>query len=86
MTNEMKLLMAMCDALGFEVETTLDYQEAKITKDQHNSRVHRTCHQINDDPRVTSHHNGKYVFDEDGMYTTKLRSPIVDYKLTKRVG
>ena len=34
MTNEMKLLTALCDALGFEVDTVLDYQEReyKLTK------------------------------------------------------
>ncbi|GAG24976.1 unnamed protein product, partial [marine sediment metagenome] len=30
MTNEMKLLTALCDALGFEVEIERDYDDRKV--------------------------------------------------------
>lgn len=73
MSQEMKLLMALTEALGFEVETTLDYQERKT-----HTPVGLEC------GRVCESDGQGYIRDEHGVYTSRLAAPIVDYKLTKR--
>jgi len=80
MTNEMKLLHALCEALGFEVETTLDYKEVEIGYDEA-MRINSTYYNSN---RILVHDCGKFRIDSDGMYTSMLIDPIVDYKLEKR--
>ena len=77
MTNEMKLLMAMCDALGFEVETTLDYQETITYRTPQNG--HNKAGVV-----FSTDNSGAYIIDDDGKYKLRLETPIVDYKLTKR--
>ena len=73
MTQEMKLLEALIDALGFDIEKTKDYQDRKTHKPEEFGSS-RQC----------EHHHGKYIIDENGMYNSRLVQPIVDYKLIKR--
>lgn len=84
MTNEMKLLMALCDALGFEVETTLDYQERK--ENQHEAMRHNQGNGFPETDRHLLHTNGRLDIDEDGWYRSRLDNPEMDYKLTKKEG
>jgi len=85
MTNEIKLLLALCKALGFEVETTLDYQERKENMQvamKYNSAwpPQRTDRRI----LASSGPHNQLDIDKDGLYTSLLIDPVVDYKLHKR--
>jgi hypothetical protein len=82
MSDEMKLLRALCDALGFEVETTLDYaprRENKTTAMAYNSG--RTGM---DRCLASSGPHNKLDIDENGDYTSLLKSPIVEYKVVPK--
>ena len=85
MTDEMKLLMALCDALGFGVEVTMDREPRKETKEMamcHNTGIgwpHTDRRLVCED-----HHSGRLLIDKDGLYTSELRDPIVSYKLHKK--
>lgn len=79
MTQEMKLLTALTEALGFDIETTRDYQErltlispADVPYMGQGGR------------RYVAAEGGMLVKNEKGEYKTVLISPIVEYKLTKR--
>jgi len=87
MSEEMKLLMALCDALGFAVEAEYDYDERKVTGTEA-SRINSNI----DYPdyrgrslRTEAGGMGMAVLekDEQGMYTSYLTSPKTSYKLTK---
>ena len=80
-TNEMKLLTALCEALGFEVEIERDYQEAKITYNEF--KLFNENIPGMERLRVKSA-NGIYDIDESGMYTLMLKEPILSYKLVRR--
>lgn len=80
MTDEMKLLMALCDALGFKVETLLDYKEMKVSKSEAMPYNMGYTNQI----WTLDSNSGELAIDEDGMYTRMLTNPEVSYKLTER--
>lgn len=79
MSQEMKLLEALCDALGFEVERMLDYQEQKIPPHQHCSRNLGFGEKVS--RASVTDGTGKYITDKNGFYTSRLITPIVDFKL-----
>jgi len=84
MTNEMKLLQALCEALGFEVETTLDYQERKESKEAA-MKINTLPVGGNPERVLATIGNGVMLdIDEGEIYTSLLINPIVDYKLHKR--
>ncbi len=72
----MKLLQALCHALGFLVHVETDYQEI------------REPHYIHHDslPKARSYksHCGQFIRDEEGGYTSMLIEPAVTYKLIKK--
>lgn len=76
MSNELKLLTALCEALGFEVKTLLDYQERKESLESAKSYFSSV-------PRVRqlSAVNGQFVIDDDGNYTSLLTDPVVSFKV-----
>jgi len=81
MTQEMKLLYALCDALDFDVEVNIDYMERKESK--------KSAMQYNQgrggmDRVLAARNDGSLDIDENGYYTSLLVSPVVDYKLTRR--
>lgn len=83
MTNEMKLLMELCDALGFKVKTNLDRKETKITKHELSSINRGWPH--NSRWRIKGLGSTQLMdIDENGMYTKFLIEPEVSYTLTKR--
>ena len=73
MNNIEKKLDALIDALGFDVTkyTEFDYQKHKDNIVPPN----RICVLESD---------SAYVIDYKGMYTSRLKEPVIDYKLTKR--
>lgn len=84
MTNETKLLMALCEALGFEVEVDLDYMPRKESRDVVLQWIGGYNVDHFKDRRLTvSGPDGSYVIDEDGLYTSLLIDPIVSYRLHK---
>jgi len=79
-TNEMKLLMALCDALGFEVEETLDYQEREEAPENikyFNPNIDYPMAR----GRSLVAKNGEFERSEHGGYRSRLTSPIIDYKI-----
>jgi len=79
MSEEMKLLMALCDALGFEVERTLDSKERKEPAES--AKIINTNYARTDRQLLSV--NGELVIDNNKMYTSYLREPETSYKLTK---
>jgi hypothetical protein len=84
MSEEMKLLMALCDAMGFAVEVETDYNERKEKRDAamlHNRGVGypETGRGLRIKPGSVC---AMLDIDEDGMYTSYLTKPITSYKLT----
>jgi hypothetical protein len=84
MSEEMKLLMALCDALGFAVEVERDYCERKVTGEQA-SKINGSI----DYPGLSGlglkskpGEMGMLERDNQGMYTTLLVEPKTSYKLT----
>jgi hypothetical protein len=84
MTNEMKLLKAFIEVSGFEIEETRDYEERKITAGQHATNILVMSKMDGSSIRRERADNGKYLIDDDGMYTSYLINPIIDYKVTKK--
>jgi len=86
MSEEMKLLKELCNALGFEVGTIIDRKERK----EHGDNVMRYNKGIGypeQDRRLLGgkgKHGDMLDIDEDGMYTSYLIKPVINYKLTKR--
>jgi len=84
-SQEMKLLEALCDALGFDIHITLDRQERKET--HANAMKSNRGPGANVDRELLVESGGfgmKLDIDCDGMYTSYLRNPIISYKLSKR--
>ena len=75
MSDEMKLLQALCEALGFLVEVETDYQEYSISE---NESINNKFRMIKLDS------DGRYMTDENGSYITKLKHPAIAYKLIKK--
>ena len=82
MSDEMKLITALCEALGFEVVIDRDYQERKEVQPfarQYQSDInypHTRGRKLED-------RAGTYCIDENGKYTSRLIEPIKSYKLVK---
>jgi len=82
MSEEMKLIKALCDALGFDVVTTTDRKERKETKSaamiiNGNRKTGRT---------LGVRGNGVMLdIDEDGMYTSYLINPEISYKVITKI-
>ena len=82
MSEEMKLITALCKALGFEVEVEHNYDERKEPK-RNISRYQSMMAHTHSDGRELAHLGGAYVIDRNGDYTTRLIKPITMYKLIK---
>ena len=82
----MKLIRALCDALGFKVETDLDYKEQEIEHlmgvELYNSGGFGSRIPVR---RLrASGPDNKIDVDKDGMCVSYLTNPIVSYKLTNK--
>lgn len=79
MSEEMKLLMAMCEAMGLKVERDVDYQETPVSRFD--------GHQIIHSPQRGSYtlvsQNGGWVRNDEGGYIRRLINPEISYKVTK---
>lgn len=84
MSQEMKLLEALCDALGFDVEKTIDRQERKET--EYDARKYNRGFGSSTDRALRTKQGQMLDIDSDGMYTSYLINPIVSYKLKRRDG
>jgi len=90
MTNEMKLLTALCEALGFEVVIKRDYQETKVPRKMAQDMIRHNqffldpghLHLVRFKTKVeTKSLMNTYVIDEDGNYTSMLVEPVISYEL-----
>ena len=79
MTNEMKLITALCEALGFEIKTTVDYQRREESPETAEIYFHPT-YGVSNERRLETV-NGAYVIDEEGYYTSSLVHPVVDFQV-----
>ena len=68
MSDEMKLLEALCDALGFDVKRDIDYQP----------RVESSM-RSSDRPD-----SGRRCVHDQGTFTSYLTDPLVSYTLTPK--
>ena len=82
MSEEMKLIRALCDALGFEVKTDLDYQERKET--QNAAMRYNDGRQGHDRRLVVIGPHGMLDVDKDGMYTSVLKEPEISYRVVPK--
>ena len=81
MSQEMKLLTALCEALGFEVVTDLDYKERKECQ---SVAMEINLGQYNGDRVLMSEgQQCKLRIDKNGLYTSLLKSPVVSYSLKR---
>jgi len=93
MSNELKLIEALCEALGFNVVAVKDYQERKITINEakslgyiggayitytHGQAVPTTAPQIR---KLKTVRGAAFDIDDNGMYTEQLIEPVVSYKV-----
>lgn len=86
MSNEMKLLRALCEALGFEVVTNVDYQESEMTDSTFSSYswvgiygwLRTSGRDFKNDGM------GGYARNENGNRITVLKEPVVTYELKKK--
>ncbi len=75
MSNEMKLITALCEALGFEVEQSLDYKE---TREKHKLSTMSIHCNIRENVIKS---DGSYDVDGHGNYLVRLIDPEITYKL-----
>jgi len=80
MSEEMKLLMALCDALGFEVKKHADVKERQETA---LAAKHHMNHYAHTDRQLLDI-NGELAIDSNGMYTSYLRTPETSYTVNKK--
>lgn len=86
MTNEMKLLLAICDALRLDVKTIVDTKERKEKKSEamrHNKGFGFPC---TGRRLKTLNHTDKLDIDNEGLYTSYLIDPDISYKVSMRRG
>lgn len=83
MSEEMKLITALCEALGFEVEVKRDYDERKVTGTEA-SRINSVIQYPDAIGRALKGAGGVFQKDDQGLYTSVLIEPIISYKLTRR--
>jgi len=76
MTNEMKLLTALCEALGFEVEVNFNYKRQKTSHVIRHGGVRHQKRRM-----VTETLSMKLAIDVNGQYETELIKPETTYKL-----
>lgn len=89
MSNEMKLLLAMCKAMGLKVEAEYDREERKIRKEEAmriNSHIdYPELRGLSLKSREGGMGQAMLDVDDEGMYTAFLDTPVVSYKVTKIV-
>ena len=87
MDDTRKILEALIDALGFEVEEAKDYSEMKVDKKKFRAMMgdriicHPGCER-----RCISDNQGAYIIDSEGMYTSVLIHPLIGYKVVPKAG
>ncbi len=74
MSEELKLLTALCEALGFEVEKTIDKQcrDVKLKPSSYVSNIWKL-----------STEESSFFIDVEGTYMVELINPIITYKLKR---
>ncbi len=79
MSEELKLITALCEAMGFDVERTEDYKVEKT-----DSLIIPFFNTYQKRRLVTKKLSTKYKIDNDGMYESELIKPEISYKLIPR--
>tara|TARA_R110000851_G_C12776768_1_gene534832 strand:- start:280 stop:531 length:252 start_codon:yes stop_codon:yes gene_type:complete len=81
MSEEIKLLMAMCEALGLKVERIADCRERK--EPQQFAMLYKGLSTSSD--RQLRNTGGMFDIDNEGFYTSYLVNPEISYKVTKEI-
>ncbi len=82
MSEEMKLITALCEALGFEVVVKHDRKERKEHKDA--AMRYNNIGLSLERALATKGPVNMFEIDEDGMYTSYLIEPEISYELIKK--
>jgi len=80
MSEEMKLITALTEALGFNVVINLDYKERKVSGTEAHQFI--SLHEIYPDKvwrLETEGTNNVFLKDSDGQYTMALINPETTY-------
>lgn len=84
MTSEMKLLMALCDALGFEVEVDSDYGEKVITREQTKELLFKQDELLAQGMVFKENDKGGLYFNDDELNVVMLIEPVSTFRLIKK--
>lgn len=86
MSNEMKLMMALCDALGFEVEKVVDTKETPISEQSGKNRIAASIMSFGTEVDLAVvPSTGEWKRGTNGCYYLRP-SMEVDYKVIKTWG
>ena len=89
MNNTDKLLRAFIEAQGYEIKEAPDFDYKKLTKAQaadyfKPKNMGYTSYRMLVTETAKKGCQGRYIVDDDGMYTERLVTPVIDYKVTKQ--
>ena len=82
MTEEMKLLYALCDALGFEVNVDIDRCERG--EPAHRLQSFQRIRGVSNPRSLNVDGSGAYERDSDGNYRSRLKVPETSYRLERK--
>ena len=84
MTQEMKLLMALTEALGFEVKKHVDRKEQIVSENEGHMIINaRPPHPLAEFRLVGEQGSAAYVRDDNGGYIKQLIKPEISYTVEK---
>jgi len=85
MSDEMKLITALCEALGFDVVKTEDYSGRIENKEIAHRMIEDVSHFLRSDRKLVTDIVCAYLIDSDGNYKSELVKPEVSYKLDRHI-
>ncbi len=84
MSQEMKLLEALIDALGFEVHKHIDYREQTVSESEGQMIINaRPPHPLAEFSLVGEQGSAAYVRGKKGSYVKQLIKPEISYTVEK---
>lgn len=83
MSEEMMLMQALCEALGFKVRRHTNYQETMISEAE-GQNIIRWLHRDVTSFTLTVGPDGEWIKNDDGGYIRKLKEPEISYTVEKQ--
>ena len=85
MSNEMKLIEALCEALGFQVNVHLDYKEQTVSETEGHMIIHaKEPHPLAAFTLVGVQGSAEYERGAKGSYVKRLIKPEISYTVEKQ--